>query len=110
MECNKQEKPVINQGLHSIINATGGNYIAGKEYTCTLYASPGDPEHRASVTTTAQELGGKVVLVFDFTPEQTMQLRKGNCILEIYDPVSLQEMAFDNEFADVRPNSVSSSK
>jgi ABC-type uncharacterized transport system substrate-binding protein len=110
MECNKQEKPVINQGLHKIISVTGGNYIVGKEYTCTLYASTNDQEHRASVTTTAQELGGKVVLVFDFTPEQTMQLRKGNCILEIFDPVSLQEMAFNNEFADVRPNSVSSSK
>lgn len=110
MECNRKNKPVINQGLHAIINATGGNYIAGKEYTCTLYASTSDQEHRASVTTIAQDLGGKVVLSFDFQPAQTMQLRKGNCILEIYDPVSLQEMAFDDEFADVRPNSVSSSK
>lgn len=93
-----------------VINVSGGSYIAGNEYTCTLYASVGDQEHRASVTATAQDIGGKVMIVFDFLPEQTMQLRRGNCILEIYDPVTLTEMAFDDNFADVRPNSVSSSK
>lgn len=107
MECNK-DKAIINQGLHAVIEALGGNYIVGKEYTCTLYASVNDKEHRASVTAQAQEVGGEVVIVFDFTPEQTMQLRRGNCILEIYDPVTLTEMAFDEEFAEVRPNSVSS--
>ena len=107
MECNRR-KPTINQGLHAIINVSGGNYLAGKDYTCTLYASVNDKEHRASVTAQAQEVGGKVVVSFDFSPEQTMQLRRGNCILEIYDPVTLKEMAYQDDFAIVRPNSVSS--
>ena len=96
----------INQGIKAKITAKGGMFVEGKEYTCTLYASTRDTEHRATTSAIAMQIGSNVACVFEFTQDQTSNLKVGSCILEVYDTIDREQMAFVNNFATVRANSL----
>lgn len=104
---------IINKGIRARITIAGGNFILGKEYTCTLYHGVKFPDGRATVTAIAQEITNadgvtKTACVFVFEPEDTAKLKAGTVILEVYDNGSLEQMSFVENFATIRANSVSS--
>lgn len=105
---------IINQGVHCKIRSYGSGLIVGTTYTACLFYSARKTEYRAEQTTVCQ-LSTEVVngeetqrptCVFDFTPEQTLKLKVGNAILEIYDTDTLQTMFFDDTYAEVRATSL----
>ncbi len=107
-------KNIINKGIHCKIRVYGNGLIVGNNYTACLYYNAKKEDCRATVTADAAET--KVVqdgvtttattCVFDFTPEQTAQLKTGNVIFEVYDTTSQQQMKYDDAFATVRSTSI----
>ena len=109
MDCSCTTiKNIINKGVHAIIRARGG-LIIGKQYTCALYYKAQVDEFRAEQTADAVVSGQDVYCIFDFTPEQTAELKSGSVVrLEIYDTESKNSMYFNDEFAVVRATSLNS--
>ena len=109
MDCSCNTiKNIINKGVHAIIRARGG-LIDGKQYTCALYYKAQVDEFRAEQTAVAVVSGQDVYCIFDFTPEQTAELKSGSVVrLEIYDTDSKNSMYFNDEFAVVRATSLNS--
>ena len=94
--------------MHAIIRAHGG-LIAEKQYTCCLYWKAQVEEFRAEQTAEAVISGQDVYCLFNFTPEQTAELKSGSVVrLEIYDTESKNSMYFNDEFAVVRATSLNS--
>lgn len=114
MICSKQKHRIINQGVHCKIRSYGSGLIVGTTYTACLYYSPRKEDYRAEQTAECVLVSDIVngeetqrpTCVFDFTPEQTKQLKVGNAILEIYDTNTLQQMFFDDNYAEVRATSL----
>lgn len=104
--CISMAKYIINKGIHAYIRVHGLGLIVGEEYTACLYYSPKKEEFRISAKSVAEEVDNEPVCVFTFTPEQTSLLKNGNCVLEVFDS-SYRQMKFDEEFAEVRPTSLS---
>lgn len=103
---------IINKGIKARITVSGGNIVAGKEYTCTLYHGVKSPDDRATVTAVAQELTDsdgvtKPACLFVFEPGDTSKLKAGQVILEVYDKDDLEQMSYVENFATVRANSLS---
>lgn len=105
---------IINQGVQCKVRAYGSGLVVGTAYTACLYYNAKKTEYRAEQTATA-ELSTDVVdgvetqrptCVFVFTPEQTLALKVGNAILEIYDTTTLQTMFYDDNYAEVRATSL----
>ena len=109
MDCSCDTiKNIINKGVHAIIKARGG-LIDGKQYTCALYYKAQVGEFRAEQTAEAYAENSIVYCLFDFTPEQTAELKSGSVVrLEIYDTESKNSMYFNDEFALVRATSLNS--
>ena len=108
MDCSCTIKNIINKGVHAIIRAHGG-LIAEKQYTCCLYYKAQVDEFRAEQTAEAYAENSIVYCLFDFTPEQTAELKSGSVVrLEIYDTESKNSMYFNDEFALVRATSLNS--
>ena len=106
MDCSCNIKNIINKGIHAIIRAHGG-LMAGKQYTCCLYYKAQVEEFRAEQTAEAVMSGQDVYCIFDFTPEQTAELKSGSVVrLEIYDTESKNSMYFNDEYAFVRSTSL----
>ena len=104
MQC----KNIINKGVHALIKAYG-NLIDGKQYTCCLYYKSQVDEFRAEQTAEAVMSGQDVYCIFDFTPEQTAELKSGSVVrLEIYDTETKKNMYFNDEYAMVRATSINS--
>ena len=102
MQC----KNIINKGVHALIKAHGG-LIDGKQYTCCLYYKSQVDEFRAEQTAEAYVDDGVVYCLFDFTPEQTAELKSDSVVrLEIYDTETKKNMYFNDEFAIVRATSL----
>ena len=102
MDCSCTIKNIINKGVHAIIRAHGG-LIAEKQYTCCLYWKAQVEEFRAEQTAEAYFEDGVVYCLFNFSPEQTAELKSGSVVrLEIYDTESKNSMYFNDEFAVVR--------
>ena len=107
-------KRIINQGVHCKIRSYGSGLIAGTTYTAFLYYSSRKEDYRAEQTAVCQlvpdivngEETQRPTCVFDFTPEQTLKLKVGNAILEIYDTNTLQTMFYDDNYAEVRATSL----
>ncbi|HCS87203.1 MAG TPA: hypothetical protein DIW30_01855 [Bacteroidales bacterium] len=105
---------IINQGIHCKIRSYGSGLVAGTTYTACLYYSARKEDYRAEQTAECvlvpDIVNGEEIqrptCVFDFTPEQTKQLKVGNAILEIYDTITLQTMFFDDTYAEVRATSL----
>ena len=92
--------------MHAIIRAHGG-LIAEKQYTCCLYWKAQVGEFRAEQISEAYMENGMVYCLFDFTPEQTAELKSGSVVkLEIYDTNTKENMYFDDEYAFVRSTSL----
>ena len=108
MDCSCTIKNIINKGVHAIIKARGG-LIMGKQYTCCLYWKAQVGEFRAEQTDEAYVKDGVIYCLFNFTPEQTAELKSGSVVrLEIYDTESKNSMYFNDEFAVVRATSLNS--
>ena len=109
MDCGCNTiKNIINKGVHALIKAYG-NLIYGKQYTCCLYYKSQVDEFRAEQISEAYIENGMVYCLFDFTPEQTAELKSGSVVrLEIYDTESKNSMYFNDEFAVVRATSINS--
>lgn len=108
MDCSCTIKNIINKGVHAIIKARGG-LIMGKQYTCCLYWKAQVGEFRAEKTAEAYVEDGVIYCLFNFTPEQTAELKSGSVVrLEIYDTESKNSMYFNDEFAVVRATSLNS--
>lgn len=105
--CISMAENIINKGIHCFVKAHGNALQEGKSYTCTLYYSPKKEEYRASDTRVAEKIDDVILCNFVFTPEQTAQLKRGECILEIYDTESLQQMLYIEDYAEVRSTSLS---
>ena len=106
MDCSCTIKNIINKGVHAIIRAHGG-LIAEKQYTCCLYWKAQVEEFRAEQTAEAVISGQDVYCLFNFTPEQTAELKSGSVVrLEIYDTESKNSMYFNDEYAFVRSTSL----
>ncbi len=105
---------IINKGIHCKIRVYGNGLIEGNNYTACLYYNPRKTDFRATATADAilvtTEKDGVTTevatCVFDFTPEQTAQLKTGNVIFEVYDTTSQQQMKYDDAFATVRSTSI----
>ncbi len=105
---------IINKGVHCKIRVYGSGLVTGKNYTAVLYYSPSKQEGRADVTqeaaTEQQEIDGVmtevVACVFDFTPEQTAELKTGKVIFEVYDTENKEQMMYDENYATVRSTSL----
>lgn len=105
---------IINKGIHCKVRSYGSGLAVGTTYTACLYYSARKTEYRAEQTAVCH-LATEVVngeeterptCVFDFTPEQTLSLKVGNVILEIYDTATLQQMFYDDTYAEVRDTSL----
>ena len=108
MDCSCDIKNIINKGVHAIIRAHGG-LIAEKQYTCCLYWKAQVGEFRSEKTAESYIKDGVVYCLFNFTPEQTAELKSGSVVrLEIYDTESKNSMYFNDEFAVVRATSLNS--
>ncbi len=109
---------IINQGVHCKIWSRGSGLIVGTTYTACLYYSARKEDYRAEQTAECVLVSDIVngeetqrpTCVFDFTPEQTKQLKVGNAILEIYDTNTLQQMFYDDNYAEVRATSLTIKK
>lgn len=99
---------LINKGIRARVTARGGNFVEGKEYSCTLYYSAKSQDGRATAIATATNIMGDITCEFVFEPNQTAQLKAGNVILEIFDTNTLEKMYFVDNYATVRANSLSS--
>ena len=109
MDCSCTVKNIINKGVHAIIRAQGDGLTVGKQYTCCLYYKAQVDDFRAEQTSEAVVIGQDVYCIFDFTPEQTAELKSGSVVrLEIYDTESKNSMYFNDEFAVVRATSLNS--
>lgn len=99
---------IINKGVHCKIRVYGSGLVAGKNYTACLYYSAKKTENRAVATADTQEDTdtSTIFCLFDFTPEQTAELKAGTAILEVYDTDTLQQMMYDDAFATVRSTSI----
>lgn len=114
MICSKQKHRIINQGVHCKIRSYGSGLIVGTTYTACLYSNAKKADGRAEQTAECVLVSDIVngeetqrpTCVFDFTPEQTKQLKVGNAILEIYDTTTLQTMFYDDNYAEVRATSL----
>ena len=106
---------IINKGVHCKIRVHGNGLIAGTNYTAVLYSNPNKTEGRASVTAEAEAIEEvdngtttqEVSCLFDFTPDDTVNLIRGNAILEVYDTESKEQMMHDDNYATVRSTSLS---
>lgn len=98
---------LINKGIKTKIIAKGNIFTVGTNYTATLYYNVKNQDGRASVTSQATSCEDKACVIFEFSPDDTKKLKVGNVILEIYDSDGLEQMAFVNNFAIVRANSLS---
>lgn len=102
---------IINKGIHCKVRIHGSGLSAGTNYTAVLYYSASKAEYRATTTATATDTTTDsetiTSCVFDFTPEQTEQLKAGNVMLEVYDTNTLQQMVYNDTFATVRSTSLS---
>ena len=108
MDCSYTIKNIINKGVHAIIKARGG-LIIGKQYTCCLYWKAQVGEFRAEQTAEPYIEDGVVYCLFNFSPEQTAELKSGSVVrLEIYDTNTKNSMYFNDEFAFVRATSLNS--
>lgn len=107
MDCSCTIKNIINKGVHAIIRAHGDVLNVGKQYTCCLYYKAQVGEFRAEQTAEAYLEDGVVYCLFDFTPEQTAELKSGSVVrLEIYDTENKKNMYFNDEYAVVRATSL----
>ena len=92
--------------MRAIIKARGG-LMFEKQYTCCLYWKAQVGEFRAEQTAEAYFEDGVVYCLFNFTPEQTAELKSGSVVrLEIYDTESKNSMYFNDEYAFVRSTSL----
>lgn len=98
---------IINKGIHAKVRVHGDGLVVGQSYTAVLYSSVKNKESRAEQTMEAVDENGVPTCLFDFTPEQTLSLKVGNLVLEVYDPITLQQMKYDESFATVRATSLS---
>lgn len=111
-------KRIINQGVHCKIRSFGSGLAVGTTYTACLYYNAKKADCRAEQTAECGLVSDIVngeetqrpTCVFDFTPEQTKQLKVGNAILEIYDTNTLQQMFYDDNYAEVRATSLTIKK
>lgn len=109
---------IINQGIHCKVRSYGSGLRVGSTYTACLYYSAKKEDFRAEQTAECQlvtdivngEETERPTCVFDFTPEQTKALKVGNVILEIYDTDTLQQMFYDENYAEVRATSLTIKK
>ena len=109
MDCSCDIKNIINKGVHAIIRAHGYGLTVDKQYTCCLYYKAQVGEFRAEQTAEAVASGKDVYCIFDFTPDQTAELKSGSVVrLEIYDTENKNTMYFNDEFAVVRATSLNS--
>lgn len=97
-------KKIINRHIACYIKAIGTGLSVGKEYTACLYQSVKD-DIRVRSTAQTQDVDGVITCIFEFTPEQTAQLKTGPVILEIYDSAQ-NKMRFEENFATVRATSL----
>lgn len=97
---------IINKGIRCYVRVRGNGLMAGEQYTACLYASPKKEDFRATVLAMAEETNGEIICVFNFTPEQTAQLKVGNVIFEVFDS-NYRQMKYDEQFATVRATSIS---
>lgn len=97
---------IINKGIHCYIRVHGSGLIVGEEYTACLYYSPKKEEFRITATSVAEDNDGEIICAFNFTPEQTAQLKVGNVIFEVFDS-NYRQMKYDEQFATVRATSIS---
>lgn len=95
---------IINKGISCFINVKGSGLTVGKEYVACLYQAAKD-NIRVRANAIAESNDGVTSCRFEFTPKQTAELKKGNCILEVYDS-SQSRMKFDDNFATVRETSL----
>lgn len=107
MDCSCNIKNIINKGIHAIIRAHGDGLRVGKQYTCALYYKAQIEDYRAEQTAEAVMSGKDVYCIFDFTPEQTAELKSDSVVkLEIYDTNTKENMYFNDEYAFVRSTSL----
>ena len=107
MDCSCNIKNIINKGIHAIIRAHGDGLRVGKQYTCALYYKAQVEDYRAEQTVEAVMSGKDVYCIFDFTPEQTAELKSNSVVkLEIYDTNTKENMYFNDEYAFVRSTSL----
>lgn len=105
---------IINQGIGFSFSAYGSGLEVGKTYTACLYANANNHANRAEkdsvcALTTSVVNGVEVerpTCVFEFTAEQTLNLKAGNAILEIYDKADKTIMVYDDQYATVRKTSL----
>lgn len=105
---------IINQGIGCEVRAYGSGLVVGTAYTACLYYNANTSSYRATQdavcaltkTVVSGEEVERPACVFAFTPEQTLQLKAGNVILEIYDKETKQQMSYDDQYARVRKTSL----
>ena len=110
------ERKVINKGVQCKVRVSGDLLSDGTEYTAVLYYNAHTSKFRITTTATCSpsefvdeitgEVTNKLTCVFVFTPEQTLTLKEGDVIFEVYD-VDKNDMLFNDTFAVVRPTSLS---
>ena len=110
----KSKERVINQGVEFSFRAYGSGLVEGTTYTACLYYNANTAGYRQTTDDTCR-LATAVVngneierptCVFTFTPEQTLALKVGNAILEIYDTTTKKQMFYDDNYATVRKTSL----
>ena len=118
----KSKERVINQGVEFSFRAYGSGLEEGTTYTACLYYNANTVGYRQTTDDTCRlatadtcRLATAVVngneierptCVFTFTPEQTLALKVGNAILEIYDTTTKKQMFYDDNYATVRKTSL----
>lgn len=104
------KKNIINKGVQCKITAHGTVLTVGTSYTAVLYYSPQIDTNRitAVATCTQMKVGDteEPTCAFVFSAEDTAKLHNGNCILEIYDTNSKNNMFYDEVYAWVRATSL----
>lgn len=97
---------IINKGIAQTIKVHGSDLKSGNKYTCVLYTSYkyGD-KYKIKTETTCSLNGLDPTCIFKFTPEQTLQLKSGVVIFELYN-ADKDLMKYIENFAMVRNTSL----
>lgn len=99
---------IINKGIRAKVVASGGMFVVGSTYSCTLYKDVKKQDGMVTANAVAELFNGKKRCVFVFEPEQTKKLEAGTCNLEIYDTNTFDRMSYVDKYATVRATSLSS--
>lgn len=104
--CKKEDKKIINKGAKCTINVTGDKLVEGDTYTAVLYYDARNSVNRAMAQAIAEVLGDSIMLIFEFSSEETDKLKVGPVIFEFYSDEE-KELSYIENFAQVRATSLS---